>query len=136
MTMGRTERLQLQLDAEPASIGRARTAVAELGTSLGMAPALLEDLKLVVSEACSNVVRHAYPHGGGNFELEAIPGHDELEIVVRDSGQGLTPKLRPTGSGSSLGLGLGLISTLSRRFEIRGGASGGTEVRIGLPLFA
>lgn len=132
--MGSTERLQLHLDAEPASIGRARFAVAELGGALGMGTAALGDLKTVVSEACTNVVRHAYPQGGGDFELEAIPRLGELEIVVRDSGQGLSPRLRPRAT--SFGLGLGLISRLSSKFEIRGRPLGGTEVRISLPLTA
>jgi serine/threonine-protein kinase RsbW len=130
ITMDPTKRLQLRFDAQPASVGRARAAVAELGAALGMEATPLGDLKLLVSEACSNVVRHAYPRGGGDFELETIPKQGELEIVVRDSGEGLTPKL---GSATS-SLGLGLISTFSSRFEIRGRASGGTEVRISLPL--
>ncbi len=126
------ERLRLRLDAEPASIGRARTAVAELGAALGMEMIALGDLKTVVSEACTNVVRHAYPRGGGDFELEATQRRGELEIVVRDSGQGLRPRLRT--ESVSFGLGLGLISTLSTRFEIRGRSGGGTEVQIGMPL--
>jgi anti-sigma regulatory factor (Ser/Thr protein kinase) len=130
--MSSPKRLQLCFDAVPASIAQARSAVAELGSTLGMGVVPLGDLKTVVSEACSNVVRHAYPRGGGDFELEAVAKQDELEVVVRDSGQGLSPRLR--SNSTSFGLGLGLISTLSSRFEIHGRTSGGTEVRISLPL--
>ncbi|HEX3239679.1 MAG TPA: ATP-binding protein [Solirubrobacterales bacterium] len=127
-----TEPLRLRLDAEPASVGRARAAVAEVGAELGMDSPALDDLRTVVSEACSNVVRHAYQDGGGDFEIEATPSPAELEIVVRDCGEGLSPSLRSESAG--LGLGLGLISTLSSHFEIRGRREGGTEVLIVLPL--
>jgi anti-sigma regulatory factor (Ser/Thr protein kinase) len=130
--MANTKPLRLHLDAEAASIGQARSAVAQLGTRLGMGATTLDDLRTAVSEACSNVVLHAYPHGDGSFEIEATPKPSELEVVVRDHGQGLRPRVR--SNGSSLGLGLGLISTLSSRFEIRARGEGGTEVVFALPL--
>lgn len=130
--MSDTEPLRLHLDAEPASIGQARSAVAELGTLLGMGAATLDDLRTVVSEACSNVVLHAYPGREGCFEIEATPMPRELEIAVRDCGAGLRPQVRC--EGSSLGIGLGLISTLSSRFEIRGRDKAGTEILFALPL--
>lgn len=115
----------------PESIGVARAAVSDLAHDLGMEEPSLGDVKTVVSEACTNVVRHAYPDGPGRFEVEASRAGNSLSIVIRDFGVGLQPRSRATGS--SLGLGLGLISTLACRFEIAGGG-GGTEIRAELPL--
>jgi serine/threonine-protein kinase RsbW len=94
----------------------------------------LGDLKTVVSEACANVVLHAYPDGGGYFEVEARAESGEIAVVIRDFGVGLRPEVRP--ERTSLRLGLGLIAALAGRYEIFGHPEGGTEVRIGLPLQA
>jgi serine/threonine-protein kinase RsbW len=131
LMMSTDESLRLRLDAMPESIGVARAAVSELAHDLGMKEPSLGDVKTVVSEACTNVVRHAYPDGSGRFEVEASRAGNSLSIVIRDFGVGMQPRIR--GAGSSLGLGLGLISMLASRFEIAGG-SGGTEIRAELPL--
>jgi serine/threonine-protein kinase RsbW len=132
MMMATNDELHLSLDAEPDSIGYARAAVANLGQTLGMAEPRLGDLKTVVSEACTNVVRHAYPDGGGHFELDARPEEAAMTVVVRDYGVGLRPRIRP--EGSTLRLGLGLISALAGHYEIFGHPDGGTEVRFTIPL--
>ncbi len=129
--MGTGESLRLRLDALPESVGVARAAVSELAHGLGMGEPGLGDVKTVVSEACTNVVRHAYPDGPGRFEVEASRAGNSLSIVIRDFGVGMQPRIR--GPASSLGLGLGLISALASRFEIAAG-SGGTEIRAELLL--
>ncbi len=130
--MDESEAVHLALEAAPASIGIARQAVAELAARNGAGKRALGDVKTVVSEACSNVVRHAYGPEGGEFVLEAGREGAELEIVVRDSGHGLRPQL--VTEPSSLRLGLGLISALSSGYEISRHGGGGTEVRIRMPL--
>ncbi len=120
------------LPAVPESVGVARRAVAELGEALGMEEPLLGDLKTVVTEASSNVVRHAYSSEPGTFELDARAVEGELEVVVRDFGQGV--RARILEEEPTLRLGLGLISMLSSHFEIGDHAAGGTEVRITLAL--
>jgi serine/threonine-protein kinase RsbW len=86
----------------------------------------LGDLRTIVSEACTNVVRHAYPEGGGNFDVEALADRGALTVVIRDFGQGIQPRFR--NEQGSFRLGLGLISSLSSHFEISGGQAGGTEI--------
>jgi anti-sigma regulatory factor (Ser/Thr protein kinase) len=93
----------------------------------------IDDVKTIVREACTNVVQHAYQTEPGTFEVEAFPAEEGLTIIVRDFGAGIRPRLKP--EGSSLKLGLGLISTLSSHFEISGGDKG-TEVRMLVPLLA
>jgi serine/threonine-protein kinase RsbW len=124
--------LHLSLDAEPENIGLARSAVGDLARSHGMEEPTLGDLKTVLSEACSNVVRHAYPGVPGIFEVEAVPRANALAIVVRDFGIGMRACVG--ADESSMRLGLGLISMLSSQFEIVGSSGGGTEIRMQLPL--
>jgi anti-sigma regulatory factor (Ser/Thr protein kinase) len=89
---------------------------------------VLADMKMAVTEACTNVVVHAYDDDG-TLEVEMLTGEDGLTIVVRDQGTGIQP--RPAEAGTpALGLGLPLIAALSDAFELRGSAGAGTEVRM------
>jgi hypothetical protein len=96
----------------------------------------IADLKTVVTEACMNVVVHAYPQDQpGPLEVDAVPELEGLTVVVRDRGMGIRPRAED-GERSSLRLGLTLIAALSNSFEIKGGLDRGTEVRMHLPLQA
>ena len=89
-------------------------------------------MKMAVTEACTNVVVHAYKDDiDGTLEVEMLADKAALTIVVRDQGMGIQP--RPTRRDvPALGLGLPLIAALSDAFELRGGADSGTgtEVRM------
>jgi anti-sigma regulatory factor (Ser/Thr protein kinase) len=129
--MGTRENLRLELEAKVGSVGVARGAVAEFAQEFGMKEPALGDLKTIVSEACSNVVRHAYPGGSGQFEVEACRVDGQLSMVVRDFGEGMQAGVET--EESSMRLGLGLISMLSSHFEVSSG-SDGTEIRMRLPM--
>jgi serine/threonine-protein kinase RsbW len=89
----------------------------------------------VVTEACMNVVVHAYSEDAiGLLKIEAVPDLDGLTVTVRDFGRGISP--RPGVDRPSLRIGLALIAALSSSFEIRGGVEQGTEIRMHLPLRA
>jgi Histidine kinase-like ATPase domain len=100
-----------------------------------MDEASLADLKTVVTEACMNVVVHAYAGmEAGPLEVEADGDRDGLTVVIRDHGTGIRP--RPDVERPSLRIGLTLIAALSSSFEIKGGADKGTEIRMHVPLSA
>jgi serine/threonine-protein kinase RsbW len=105
-----------------------RQAVAGLGEALGLPSSRIADLKTIVTEACNNVVVHAYDDEPGPLLFNATPGEAELEIEVADEGHGFRPRANE-GAGS-LGLGLPLIAALSDSFEISGGAGKGSRTTI------
>lgn len=110
-----------------------RHALAGLADGLGMDEAGVADLKTVVTEACMNVVVHAYPDGHpGPLEVVAVPDESGLTVGVRDHGMGIQP--RPDVDRPSLRIGLTLIAALSSSFEIKGGVGRGTEIRMHLAL--
>jgi anti-sigma regulatory factor (Ser/Thr protein kinase) len=129
--MSTDESLCLKLEAMPKNVGVARRAVADLAKDFGIEEPTLGDVMTVVSEACSNVVEHAYPGRSGQFEVEALRAGSHLLIVVRDFGEGMQARVKTVES--SMQLGLGLIAMLSSHFQISGGANG-TEVRMQFPL--
>lgn len=123
----------MSLPAKAENVAVVRHAIAGLAERIGMDEASTADLKTVVTEACMNVVVHAYGEDEtGLLEVEAVPDGDGLTVAVRDFGRGISP--RPGVDRPSLRIGLALIAALSSSFEIRGGVERGTEIRMHLPL--
>jgi anti-sigma regulatory factor (Ser/Thr protein kinase) len=119
----------LNMPARAEGVGVVRQALAGLADALAFDAAVLSDMKMAVTEACTNVVVHAYDDEPGLLEVAMVAGDDDLTIVVRDHGAGIAPKPART-EPPALGLGLPLIAALSDAFELRGSAGKGTEVRM------
>jgi serine/threonine-protein kinase RsbW len=127
--------LQMSLPARAENVAVVRHALAGFAERIGMDDPGLVDLKTVVTEACMNVVVHAYPADApGLLEVDATQELDGLTVAVRDYGMGIRP--RPDVDRPSLRIGLTLIAALSKSFEIKGGVDRGTEIRMHLPLQA
>ena len=118
--------LVLSLPARAENVAVVRHAFGGLGDVLDVPDQLLSDIKLAVTEACTNVVIHAYPDGEGPMEVQAEFGENELSVVVRDEGRGVMPRADSPG----LGLGLPLIATLAESLELGTGEDDATEVRM------
>jgi serine/threonine-protein kinase RsbW len=125
--------LLITVPANPESVAVVRHAVAGLAERMGMGEPGIGDLKTVVTEACMNVVVHAYePDSRGPLEVEAVPEEGGLTVAVRDFGSGIRPN--PGDERGSLKIGLTLIAALSSSFSISGGVDRGTEVTMHIPL--
>ena len=124
-----TSELSLVLPAVPENVIVVRQAVAGLGEALGLQPQRVDDMKAVVTEACNNVVIHAYEDEPGPLEVNALSGDEAVEVVITDRGKGFTPRADQSGE-ASLGIGLPLIASLSDGFEISGGAGEGTRTTV------
>jgi serine/threonine-protein kinase RsbW len=120
------------LPAKSENVAVIRHALAGLAEEIGMDEPGLADLKTVVTEACMNVVVHAYQGQPGPLSVEAKADADGLTVVVRDEGAGIRP--RADTERDSLRLGLSLIAALSSSFSISGGLDRGTEVTMRVPL--
>ena len=116
--------VQLTLPARAENVAVVRHALGGLGEALALHPQTLSDVKLAVTEACTNVVVHAYGEGEGPMEVAASVDGDALRVTVRDEGMGIVP--RPDSPG--LGLGLPLIATLTESLELGKGSDDRTEV--------
>lgn len=122
--------VEITLPARAENVAIIRHALGGLGEALDLDPQTLSDIKLAVTEACTNVVVHAYPDGTGLMEVAADVGDGVLRIAVRDDGHGIVP--RPDSPG--LGLGLPLIATLSETLELGKSDDDRTEVAMTFSL--
>ena len=109
-------RVHLRVPAVADQVATVRHAVLESAKAHGIGPASRDDIALAVSEACTNVVMHAYRGAAapGPLAVDAYRDNDEFFVVVCDEGTGLRPRTDSPG----LGLGLGLIGRLAQRLEI------------------
>ena len=133
---GRVQSISLTIPAkaEYITLGRlALTGIARLRPE-PMSQEVLGDLKLALTEACTNSVRHAYADGGGLVEIVYELHDDRLVVEVADHGEGFEPPAgRPAPPDdvelSEGGLGIAIIQALSDEFEIREGDRGGSRLR-------
>jgi serine/threonine-protein kinase RsbW/stage II sporulation protein AB (anti-sigma F factor) len=110
----------------PDSVATARSFVTRwLRAAMPSEDLLIGDVALAVSEACTNVVMHAYTKGNdGPFHVAAEHNGERVCVTVSDDGGGMVP--RPDSPG--LGLGLPLIASLTDALEVRQRASGSGTV--------
>ena len=123
--------LVFSLPAVPASVRRARASVGKAAAGLGASERVVDDIRLCVSEAVSNSVRHAYGAQGGEIQVAIERDNGDLVVVVRDEGQGMK-RAKPRGTVG--GYGLKIINSAAKRLTITSAGITGTEVRMKFAL--
>ncbi len=122
-----TPDMELALAARAENIAIVRYALGGFGEAFAVSESKLSDIRLAVTEACANVVVHAYPDGHeGPMEVVAKLDEGELTVVVRDWGRGI----RPRSDSPGLGLGLSLIAALTETVQLGHDSEEHTEVRM------
>ena len=119
--------MRLTLPARPENVAVVRHVLGAFAEALQLPDPVIEDMRLAVTEACTNVVRHAYSGSeGGPLEVVARPGRERLTVTVTDRGGGI----RPSPSSDGAGLGLPLIAALAAEVEIEEGLGRGSRLRM------
>ena len=131
----------LRLQSRPQTLTLVRGMLSGVAELLEMDAELLDDVKTAVSEACNNVVLHAYGEGSGPMEVRVFAGADELCVTVDDRGSGFDGV--PDASDGGHGIGVSVIRALARDAAFTSRPGGGAEVtmrfdahREGRSLFA
>ena len=120
----------LRAVAEPASVPLARAVVVKVAEREGASATARAALALAVTEACANVVQHAYSDARGEFEVRASRAEAVLTVEVEDEGRGMVPRIDSPG----LGLGLPLIAQSADVLELRTGRERGVLLRMQFDL--
>lgn len=131
--MGNIPNVCLSLPNRPENVLVVRQALTGVAESLTLNAIETNDLNTAVTEACNNVVLHAYGGEEGPLEVEVYALSDAIAVLVSDHGSGMD---QPPQDDDALdtevasGLGLPVIHALARDVEIKARAGGGTEVRM------
>lgn len=130
---GSAQAIRLTIPAKPEYITLGRLALTGIARLRPVSTEVLGDLKLALTEACTNSVRHAYGEGAGLVHIVYELHSDRLVVEVSDSGEGFDP---PTGRAdldtdelAEGGLGIAIIEALSDELEIGEGDDGGSRLR-------
>jgi anti-sigma regulatory factor (Ser/Thr protein kinase) len=119
--------VRLELTSRPEAARLVRSMSSAAGEALGLDPELMSDINTAVSEACNNVIQHAYSDEPGPFSVTLAATAAGLEVRVRDYGGGIR-EAAPDNDG--LKVGLALMSAVADRAEFIRVPDGGTEVRL------
>src|SRR5437868_10102568 len=84
-----TPTITLRLESSPETLTLVRGMLGGVAELLQLDPELLDDVKTAVSEACNNVVMHAYEGASGPLSVCLYAQDDGLEVIVRDHGRGI-----------------------------------------------
>jgi serine/threonine-protein kinase RsbW len=125
--MAESPNVCLTLSNQPDNVVLVREALSGIAETVGVDELDLNDIRTAVTEACNNVVLHAYGGEQGPLQIEVFLAPGSVEVVVRDHGMGIKPHIR-SGEEAALGIGLSIIKALAPRVEFRDVPAGGTEV--------
>jgi serine/threonine-protein kinase RsbW len=125
--------VRLTIPARPEYITLGRLALHAIAGLRPVSDETLHDLKLALTEACTNSVRHAYEGGRvGNVEIVYKLEPDRLIVEVGDEGAGFELADRAGDGNGDLeegGLGIAIIRALADEVEIGPREEGGSRLR-------
>jgi anti-sigma regulatory factor (Ser/Thr protein kinase) len=115
----------LKLPARPENVAVVRHVLGAFAHALGLSVELVEDLRLAITEACTNVVRHAYAdEDPGTVEISIQPQEELVYVTVADRGRGIGTSADASGPG----LGLPLIAAVADTVDLQPMSGGGSRV--------
>jgi len=102
--------VELRMDARPENLALARLALGGVASVAAAPEAVIADLKVAVTEACTNAIQHAHEPGAvGSVVVRYRAGGGVIEVEVEDRGMGFDPfdpgaLERQDGEGHGMGL--------------------------------
>jgi anti-sigma regulatory factor (Ser/Thr protein kinase) len=117
--------VRLTLPARAENVAVVRHVLGAFTDALDVPREVIDDVRLAVTEACTNVVRHAYDRGApGTLDIVIRPEGDVLDVIVSDHGRGMSASPDTAGPG----LGIPLIAALADELEIEHAPRAGSRL--------
>ena len=127
------DRLALSVPCKAEYVGTVRMALAHAANNAGFDIDAIDDIKVAVSEACTNVILHSESCESSNFDVIVELDEERLTIVVKDCGTGFGPDeyVPPVlGETGESGLGIFIIKELMDEVDICSEPGKGTKIRM------
>ena len=131
---GRVNVLTLRFPAKPEYLVLGRLVLTGLSRSYPIDEDALSDIKLALTEGCSNSVRHAYGGNSGTVVVRYELGDGQLAVEIEDEGPGFdvgsAPRELDPAALDEGGLGLAIIRAVSDECVVgRRDSATGSRVR-------
>jgi anti-sigma regulatory factor (Ser/Thr protein kinase) len=128
--MAEIPNVHLSLPGRAENVLIVRQALNGVAACLALNAIESNDLNTAVTEACNNVVMHAYGDGEGPLEVDVYALPAAVAVVVRDHGSGTERGDPDTKPHEQVGMGLAVIDAIARDVEFAQPPGGGTELRM------
>jgi serine/threonine-protein kinase RsbW len=128
-----TDRLKMIVPGKPEYVGTVRIATAHIASRVGFDIEAIEDIKVAVSEACTNIICHAHEDPNFSYEVSVEPDDAGISILISDKGVGfgLNEYKEPVpGETKESGLGIFIIKALMDEVDIHSEIGSGTDIRM------
>ncbi|TCP92119.1 anti-sigma B factor RsbW [Serpentinicella alkaliphila] len=125
--------IKLSLPNKPEYVSVVRLTLSSIASRMGFDIEKIEDLKVAVSEACSNAITHGANAEEGNFDVEFLVYEEKIDILVYDKGKGFLvnqieePNVHNLKEG---GLGVFIIKSLMDNVEFLQNKGKGTVIKM------
>jgi len=120
----KVRQMTVSFPATAASLGKVRLALVTFAQAAGAATEKIEAIRVVASEAATNVVAHAYNEKPGDIHVAASADSDSIWIVIADRGRGLD------ADEGAFGTGLAVMTEFSDAMSLTSPPTGGLEVEL------
>lgn len=128
---------KLEFEAKNINESFARSVVAVFCTELKPTISEINDVKTAVSEAVTNAIVHGYQNKGGQIVLEAGITDNTLDIVVKDTGVGISdidmalqPFFTTKSDEEHSGMGFTLMDSFMDCMEVKQNTPSGLIVHL------
>ena len=127
---------EIKVPALPDYVAVVRLAVGGIVSRMNFTADQIEDIKVAVSEACTNAVQYAYPKTKKDcfVDIKIIQHNKAIEIIVTDTGVGFDPDHPPRrklhDEDIHMGLGLVFMRNLMEKVKISSRKNKGTTVSL------
>jgi len=128
-----TDLLKLSIPGKPEYVGTIRMAIAHVAANVGFDIEAIDDIKVAVSEACTNIIRHSHNHSDFSYDVVVEREERSLAITVTDRGVGFETDeyVEPVpGETRGSGMGIFIVRALMDEVDIQSEVGVGTNIRM------
>jgi len=125
--------LKLSVPGKPEYVGTVRMTIAHVAANAGFDIEAIDDIKIAVSEACTNIIRHSHKNTDFSYDIIVEREEKSLTISVIDHGVGFeTGEYEEPVPGENRGSGMGIfiVRALMDEVDIKSELGVGTQIRM------
>ena len=125
--------LGLLIPNKPEYVSVVRLTTSAIASRMGFNIEQIEDIKVAIAEACTNVIKHGICESDTNYSIDFELDDEKMTIVIRDRGNGFSceemedPDLECPKEG---GLGIFIIRSLMDDVNIVSAKGEGTTIKM------